>query len=99
MLKVQRYSSITSPGDGFGTSRQVMPFASPSFPLVRQKVAQCVATCIPVVHIFSPLIHQPSTTSLVWRKTGRASCRDRAVPYGLISGVVGTLKKKKIDRE
>src|SRR3546814_8390774 len=43
-LKVHRYSSITRPGDGLGTSRQVMRFASPSAPPVRQKVAQWVAT-------------------------------------------------------
>src|SRR3546814_5524328 len=59
MLKVHRYSSITRPGDGLGTSRQVMPLASPSAPLVRQKVAQCDATCMPVIHILRPSIRQP----------------------------------------
>ena len=48
-----------------GTSKQVMPRASPSLPEVRANSAQCVATCMPVVHIFSPLMIQPLTLSRV----------------------------------
>ena len=44
-----------------------MPRASPSSPLVRAKSTQWVATCMPVVHIFSPLIRQPATPSLFSR--------------------------------
>ena len=42
-----------------------MPRASPSLPEVRANSAQWVATCMPVVHIFSPLITQPLTPSRV----------------------------------
>ena len=42
-----------------------MPRASPSLPEVRANSAQCVATCMPVVHIFSPLMSQPLTLSRV----------------------------------
>src|SRR5436190_1459732 len=42
-----------------------MPRASPSLPLVRANSAQWVATCMPVVHIFSPLITHPLTPSRV----------------------------------
>ena len=48
-----------------GTRKQLIPRAAPGAPDVRQKVAQWVATCMPVVHIFSPLISQPSTPSRV----------------------------------
>ena len=64
MLKVHRYSSIFTPG--FGRHQEaVMPRASPSLPLVRANTTQCVAACMPVVHIFSPLISQPLTSSRV----------------------------------
>ena len=59
MLKVQRYSSIFTPGLSAGTRKVVMPLASPALPLVRANRLQWVATCMPVVHIFSPLISQP----------------------------------------
>ena len=91
MLKVQRYSSIASPGDGLGTSRQVIPFASPSAPSVRQKVAQCVATCIPVVHIFAPLIRQPSTPSRASR-TARVSMCVASLPWS------GSVRPKAVRR-
>src|ERR1700730_5640441 len=65
ILKVHIYSSIFTPLDFAGTRRQVMPRASPSLPLVRANSAQWVATCIPVVHIFSPLITHPATPSRV----------------------------------
>ena len=42
-----------------------MPRASPSLPDVRANSAQWVATCMPVVHIFSPLMSQPLTLSRV----------------------------------
>ena len=42
-----------------------MPRASPSLPLVRANNAQWVATCMPVVHIFSPLITHPAMPSRV----------------------------------
>ena len=42
-----------------------MPRASPSLPEVRANSAQWVATCMPVVHIFSPLMIQPLTLSRV----------------------------------
>src|SRR6266851_4311065 len=61
MLKVHIYSSTFTPPAFAGTRKQVMPRASPSLPLVRANSAQWVATCIPVVHIFSPLITQPAT--------------------------------------
>src|SRR5579859_2651605 len=59
MLKVHMYSSTFTPLLFAGTRKQVMPRASPSLPLVRANSAQCVATCMPVVHIFSPLITHP----------------------------------------
>jgi hypothetical protein len=65
MLKVHIYSSTFTPGLLAGTSRQVMPRASPSLPEVRANSAQCVATCMPVVHIFWPLMIQPLTLSRV----------------------------------
>jgi hypothetical protein len=65
MLKVHIYSSTFTPGLFAGTRKQVMPRASPSLPEVRANSAQWVATCMPVVHIFSPLITQPLTLSRV----------------------------------
>ena len=59
------YSSTFTPRRLAGTRKQVMPRASPSLPEVRANSAQCVATCMPVVHIFSPLITQPLTPSRV----------------------------------
>ena len=38
-----------------------MPRASPSLPEVRANSAQWLATCMPVVHIFSPLTTHPET--------------------------------------
>ncbi len=61
MLKVHRYSSTFTPGVALGTRNAVMPRASPGSPLVRAKTTQCVATCMPVVHIFSPSMRQPAT--------------------------------------
>ena len=40
-----------------------MPRASPACPLVRANSMQCVATCMPVVHIFSPSMRQPGRPS------------------------------------
>ena len=65
MLKVHMYSSTFTPRLLAGTRKQVMPRASPSLPAVRANSAQWVATCIPVVHIFSPLMIQPLTLSRV----------------------------------
>ncbi len=74
MLNVHIYSSTLIPGVPVGTSRQVMPFAFPSAPLVRQKVAQCVATCMPVIHILRPSMRQPSTPSRVSRTPRVSIC-------------------------
>src|ERR1700684_2843459 len=65
MLKVHIYSSTLTPLAFAGTRKQVMPRASPSLPEVRANSAQWVATCMPVVHIFSPLITHPATPSRV----------------------------------
>ena len=62
MLKVQRYSSIFTPSALAGTRNALMPRASPASPLVRANTMQCVATCMPVVHIFSPSMRQPGAT-------------------------------------
>ncbi|MNJ24617.1 hypothetical protein D3C77_190410 [compost metagenome] len=43
-----------------------MPRASPALPEVRAKTMTWVATCIPVVHIFSPWTRQPGWPSRVW---------------------------------
>lgn len=67
ILKVQRYSSTFTPGASAGTMKQVIPVASPSWPDVRAKTMTWVATCMPVVHIFSPRISQPGWPSLSWR--------------------------------
>ena len=80
MLKVQRYSSIFTPGVSTGTRKHVMPEASPSFPEVRVKHMMWLATCIPVVHIFSPLISQPGLPSLSWR-TPRVSMKVASEPW------------------
>ncbi len=61
--------------------KQVMPVASPSLPLVRAKTMTCVATCMPVVHIFSPLISQPGLPSF--------SCGRRGLHEGRVGAVVG----------
>jgi len=61
MLKVHRYCSTFTPSSLVGASRQVIPLAAPSGPSVRQKTAQWVAWCMPLVHIFSPLIRNPGT--------------------------------------
>ena len=45
---------------------------SPASPSVRAKTTQCVAVCMPVVHIFSPSMRQPATPSRVSR-TARVS--------------------------
>ena len=60
MLKVQRYSSIFSPGVSAGTRKAVMPLAAPGSPLVRAKTQQWLAVCMPVVHIFAPSMRQPA---------------------------------------
>src|ERR1700736_312145 len=65
MLKVHMYSSTFTPAASAGTRKQVMPRASPSLPAVRANSAQWVATCMPVVHIFSPVITHPLTPSRV----------------------------------
>src|SRR5712671_6992977 len=65
ILKVHIYSSTFTPALFAGTNRQVMPRASPSLPEVRANRAQWVATCMPVVHIFWPLMIQPLTLSRV----------------------------------
>ena len=65
MLKVHRYSSTFTPSVLAGTRKQVMPRASPSLPQVRANSAQWVATCMPVVHIFWPLISHPEMPSRV----------------------------------
>src|SRR5258707_1233898 len=65
MLKVHMYSSTFTPFVFAGTRKQVMPRASPSLPEVRANSAQWVATCMPVVHIFSPSMTHPETPSRV----------------------------------
>src|SRR4026207_1390441 len=60
MLNVHRYSSTFTPGVCVGTRNAVIPFACPASPLVRAKTTQWVATCMPVVHIFSPSMRQPA---------------------------------------
>src|SRR5436309_1128011 len=80
MLNVHIYSSTLTPSDFAGTRKQVMPRASPSLPDVRANSAQCVATCMPVVHIFSPSITQPLTLSRVaGRRAGFHMRRVRTV--------------------
>jgi len=74
MLKVHIHSSISRPGVGLGTRKQVIPLASPALPLVRANIAQWVATCMPVIHIFSPLMSQPSTPSRVSRTAWVSMC-------------------------
>ena len=74
MLKVQRYSSTFTPGVALGTRNALMPFARPASPLVRANTTQCVATCMPVVHIFSPSMRQPSTPLRVSRTARVSMC-------------------------
>ena len=74
MLKVHRYSSTFTPGVSAGTRKQVMPRASPALPEVRANSAQCVAVCMPVVHIFSPSMRQPSMPFLASRTALVSMC-------------------------
>ena len=80
ILKVHIHSSIFTPGVSAGTMKQVMPVASPSTPEVRANTMTWVATCIPVVHIFSPLMTQPATPSRVSR-TARVSMKVASEPW------------------
>src|SRR5258707_1367131 len=87
MLKVHIYSSIFTPLLFAGTRKQVMPRASPSLPEVRANSAQWVATCMPVVHIFSPLITHPETPS-------RVACTARVSMWVASEPCSGSVKPK-----
>ena len=78
MLKVHIHSSILI--WSAGTRKTVMPDASPSSPLVRAKTMTWLTTCMPVVHIFSPLIRQPGTPSFSSR-TARVSMKVASEPW------------------
>ena len=79
MLKVQRYSSIFTPGAWAGTRKQVDAVGVAVLP--RGGVAKTMtweATCMPVVrYIFSPRISQPGSPSL--------SCRTAVVSMKVAS--------------
>jgi hypothetical protein len=80
MLKVQRYSSIFTPGAWAGTRKAVIPLAVAVLAAGAGEQAQWVAACMPVVHIFSPSIRQP-----LWpwcsSRTARVSMKVASEPW------------------
>ncbi len=67
MLKVQRNSSTSKPGESVGTRNAVMPSPSPGLPDVRAMIMSYCALWMPVFQVFSPLMthSSPSRTAVV----------------------------------
>ena len=82
MLKVQRYSSMTSPSASIGVRNAVMPWPSPGPPEVLARIMSLCARWIPVFHVFSPLMTQPSPsrTALVSMWVASDPCSGSVIP-------------------